>query len=159
MNILLFPNPLLFEVMPEVTVFGEELKILLDSMYDLMKNSNGMGLAANQVGLSLRMFVMEGPNGRVNLVNPKIVVRSKFQANLREGCLSAPGDFVTVPSRAEWVDVGFQDEEGTYKRLVLKGIFAVCFQHELDHLNGKTFLSDKSIPRNIRKPLAKKWKL
>lgn len=157
MELLRFPNPVLFEVMPEVTVFGEELSVLLGGMWDLMKYKNGLGLAANQVGLSLRMLVMQGPNGRLNMVNPVIVSKSVKPANLKEGCLSAPGDFVLVPSRVEWVQVKFQNEKGEQQVVVLKGLHAVCAQHEIDHLNGKFFLADKSIPKYVRKQLGKKW--
>lgn len=143
--------------MPEVTVFGEELQILLDAMYELMKSRNGLGLAANQVGLSLRMFVIEGPNGRINVVNPTIVSKSIKPANQREGCLSAPGDFIVVPSRSEWVQMQYQDEKGEKKLVTLKGLHAVCAQHELEHLDGKSFLSNKSIPKYTRKALEKRW--
>lgn len=157
MELLRFPNSLLFEVMPEVTVFGEELQILLDAMYDTMKSRNGLGLAANQVGLSFRMFVMEGPGGRINAVNPFFISKSVKPANTREGCLSAPGDFVVVPSRAEWVQMQYQNEKGEKTLVTLKGLHAVCAQHELEHLDGKSFLSNKSIPKYTRKSLEKRW--
>src|ERR1700687_550861 len=131
MELLKFPNPHLFLVMPEVTVFGEELSVLLDGMWDLMKYKNGLGLAANQVGLSFRMIVMQVPNGRLNMVNPIIASKSLKPANLKEGCLSAPGDFVMVPSRPEWVQVKFQDEKGISQLVTLKGLYAVCIEHEI----------------------------
>src|SRR5271154_689806 len=103
MNVLKFPNPFLTTATYPVTVFGDELKVLLDSMYETMKTNNGLGLAANQVGLLHRMFVMDGLEGRFNIVNPVIVNKSAKPANIKEGCLSAPGDFVVVPERAEWI--------------------------------------------------------
>lgn len=157
MNILKFPNPFLTTATYEVTVFGEELKVLLDSMYETMKANNGIGLAANQVGLLHRMFVMDAPEGRVNVVNPVVISKSIRPANRKEGCLSAPGEFVVVPSRMEWVQIHHKDEKGNLIGRVFSGIHAVCFQHELDHLDGKTFLSNKSIPRRERKLLGKKW--
>lgn len=157
MDILKFPDLFLFETMPVVTVFEEELSVLLDSMFETMKARNGLGLAANQVGIACRMFVMNGPNGRLNIVNPVIASKSKLAANLREGCLSAPGDFIVVPSRSEWVEVNYQDETGKEKHVVLKGLYAVCAQHEIEHLNGKSFMDNKSIPKGIRKGLEKKW--
>lgn len=159
MEILKYPHPILFEKMPEVTVFGDSVSAMLRSMYKIMKESNGIGLASNQVGLRLRMFVMESPNGQLNFINPTISAKSAMAANVKEGCLSAPGDFVVIPSRAEWVKVEYQDENGNPQSIVLKGIYAVCAAHEIDHLDGKSFLQDKSLSRVLRKKLAKKWGL
>ena len=155
--ILKFPNPLLFEPAAPVYVFGEELRILLDLMWETMEANNGIGLAANQLGISLAMIVIKGPNGRLNMVNPAIYARSKLPANLKEGCLSAPGDFIIVPDRVEWVEVCYFDEKGVAKRAVLKGLYSVCLQHEIEHLEGKSFMENKSIPKQIRKGLQKKW--
>lgn len=157
MDILKFPNPFLITATYQVTVFGDELKVLLDSMYEVMKEHNGIGLAANQVGLLHRMFVMEGPKGRINIVNPAIVSSSIQKINVREGCLSAPGTFVVIPTRASWVQLCYSDETGKSNIVTLKDVHAVCVQHEIDHLDGKIFMLDKSIPKHERKCLAKKW--
>lgn len=160
MEILTFPNPLLLTKCDEVTVFGEELKIILEAMFETMKNHNGLGLAANQVGLPHRMFVMEGPEGeKLFLVNPKIARVSIVNTVLREGCLSAPGDFVELTDRVSWVQVDFQDETGKHRRRVFKELWSVCVQHEIEHLNGETFMKNRSIPKDKRKELAKKWNL
>lgn len=160
MQILKFPSPELFQVCKEVTVFGPELKVLLDSMWDTMVANSGMGLAANQVGLSFRMFVMIGPEGeRLYIVNPKIVQKSIVSANLEEGCLSAPGEKLTLEERADWVKVEYQDETGAKHEKVFKRIYSVCVQHETDHLNGKTHLQSESLHKARRKELAKKWGL
>lgn len=158
-TILKFPNPLLFKKASDVYVFEDELRTLLDSMWETMEANNGLGLAANQIGLNLSMLVMKGPNGRLNMVNPHIVTKSKLTANLKEGCLSAPGDFIIVPDRVEWVQVRYQDEKGEWGTIVLKGLYSVCFQHELEHLQGKSFMENKSISKHIRRTLAKKWGL
>lgn len=160
MEILKFPNPLLFEKCSEVSVFGPELKVILDHMWDTMKAAPGLGLAANQVGLLFRMFVMEGPSAdRLYLVNPKILRRSILSANLKEGCLSAPGDLLLLSERASWVEVSFQDETGKEHKKVFKDIWAVCVQHEIGHLDGESFLESKSLTKAKRKELAKKWKI
>lgn len=155
--VLKFPNPLLFEKAAPVYVFGKELQILLDLMWDTMEINRGIGLASNQLGMGLAMVVIKGPNGRLNMVNPTILKKSKIPANLKEGCLSAPGDFLIVPDRVEWVQVKYQDETGELGTVVLKGIYSVCVQHELEHLEGKSFMENKSIPKHIRKSLQKKW--
>jgi len=157
--ILKFPNRLLFEKTQEVRVFGPELKVLFGLMRETMEANKGLGLAANQVGIPLSLVVIKGPLGTLNLVNPDVVSKSKVPANLKEGCLSAPGDFVVVPSRVEWVEVKYQDESGDEKRAVFKGIYSVCVQHEIEHLSGKSFMDNKSIPKHIRKGLQKKWGL
>ena len=71
--------------------------------------------------------------------------------------MSAPGEFIVIPNRVEWIELQFQDETGHKKHAIFKGIRAVCAQHEIDHLDGKLFMSDKSIPKYERKRLAKKW--
>lgn len=158
MKILRFPDSKLFESCKPVTVFGDELKTLLDSMFQTMIENRGIGLAANQVGLQFRMFVMLGPiTEKVLLVNPKIVSRSVVSANLEEGCLSAPGEPLKLDERVSWVKVQYQDETGASHEKVFKGIHSVCVQHEIDHLDGKSYLQSKSLKKAKRKELAKKW--
>ena len=159
MKLLQFPHVKLLTPCEDVENFNYELAEILDYMWYVMEESNGVGLAANQVGFSLNMFVMDGPNGRLNLVNPYISLKSKSSANLKEGCLSAPGEFIVVPERAEWVQVKYQDEKGIHKSIVLKGIHAVCAQHEIEHLEGKSFMENKSLSKATRTKLAKKWEI
>lgn len=158
MEILQFPHPSLFKKCQDITVFGKELKILLDSMWETMLSSNGVGLAANQVDLLFNMFVMLGPNDeKLYIVNPKIVKKSTTPANLKEGCLSAPGEFLIVDDRAYWVLLEYQNELGESQQKVFEGIYSVCVQHETEHLDGKGFMESKGIPKNVRKRLSKKW--
>ncbi len=157
-QILKYPDLALFRTCAPVQVFGEELSKLLNIMFDLMITNNGIGLAANQVGIIYRMFTMLGPNDeKIFLVNPVITARSLAPANLREGCLSAPGEFLVLPERAIWVEVTFQNEKGEKRVRIFKDIYAVCIQHEMDHLLGKSHLESKSINKAKRKELAKKW--
>lgn len=160
MELLSFPHPLLFKPCRKVSVFGPELKTLLNLMWDAMNALKGIGLAANQVGLSYAMFVMAGPDEEhLFIVNPRILRKSTVPANLREGCLSAPGEFLVLSERASWVEIAFQDESGTEKVRVFQGLHAVCVQHEMDHLVGKSHLQSSTIPKVKRKELAKKWGL
>ena len=159
-KVLKYPHPSLNKVCVEVKVFGPELDVILNTMFDTMIEHKGIGLAANQVGLHYRMFTMLGPNGeRLFLVNPKIVKRSFTQAMLKEGCLSAPGEFLILEERSQWVEVEFQDEKGKSKTKRFQGIHAVCVQHETDHLDGKTHLQSKSLSREERRRLKQKWGL
>lgn len=160
MEVLKFPNPHLFIPCNEVTVFGPELKVLLDGMWDTMIGKNGIGLASNQVGLSYRMFTMVGPEEeKYYIVNPKIIGKSESKANQREGCLSAPGEFLTLGERSLWVQIVYRDETGGVRSGAFNGIHAVCVQHEIDHLDGKSHLQSKSLSRMVRRKLAKKWGL
>lgn len=158
MEILKYPDPILFKACKEVTVFGPELKILLDAMHATMVVQKGMGLAANQVGLNHRMFVMQSlDEDKLFIVNPKIRSRSIAPASIREGCLSAPGEFLVLQERSSWVEIEFQNETGEHQRRIFNAIFAVCVQHEMDHLDGKSHLQSKTIPKKRRIELANKW--
>lgn len=160
MEILKFPDKRLFIKCEPVTVFGDELKTILEGMWETMIQHHGMGLAANQVGLNYHMFTMKGlEDEKIFLVNPKILSRSVALANLNEGCLSAPGEFLTRVDRVGWVEVEFQNELNETKRRVFKGIQSVCVQHEMEHLEGRGFMQSTSIPKNKRQELAKKWGL
>src|ERR1035437_1898868 len=139
MEILAFPNKKLFQPTKEVTVFGPELLVLLEAMHNAMVSANGIGLAANQVGLDYKMFVMRSEDDKQKffLVNPTILKRSDALANRKEGCLSAPGEFITLSDRRKWVLVTFQDPAGKIRRHVFEDLLAVCVQHEMDHLDGQ----------------------
>jgi len=160
MEILKFPHPSLSTVCEKVTVFGPELKVLLEAMWDTMKKTPGIGLAANQVGLKFRMFVMEGKDGeKFFIVNPIIAGNSLKLSTLKEGCLSAPGEIVYTGSRYDYVQLRYQDENGKEHTRGFTGILAVCVQHEIEHLNGENFMKSKMLSREQRKYLAKKWGL
>lgn len=160
MKILKFPDPALFQVCKEVSVFGPELKILLEAMWETMIHNKGIGLASNQTGLNLRMFAMLGPNDqKLFIVNPKVLKESLISANLKEGCLSSPGEFLVIPHRPKWVQISFQDETGKQHERVFHGIHSVCVSHEIGHLNGESYLQSPYLNRAKRKELAKKWGL
>jgi peptide deformylase len=156
MKIVSFPHKSLFTKTQPVTVFGPELKVLLDRMYEIMASNKGIGLAANQVELTFRMFVMQGPDGPIYLVNPRIVWESKANASIREGCLSAPAEFVVL-GRSAIVKVEYQDETGEKKTKIFNDIYAVCVQHEIEHLDGKSFMHHKSLTKVQKKQLQAKW--
>lgn len=157
LKILTFPHKRLLTPCEEVTFFDDELLSVLDSMWETMKDAKGLGIAANQCGISLDMCIIDGPNGRVNLINPYIAASSAAPANLKEACLSAPRESIVVPGRSQWVQVRYQNEKGEHKSIVFKDIYAVCASHEIDHLDGKSFFEHPSLPRTTRKKLSKKW--
>lgn len=96
-------------------------------------------------------------NEKFFIINPKVLSRSKVSASEKEGCLSAPGEFLVLSERSQWVELSYQDHTGAIKRNVFKGIYAVCVQHEMDHLEGRTHLQSRSLTKAQRKFLAKKW--
>ena len=106
-----------------------------------MKLYNGIGLAANQCGLSVRMFVMGTDQFQMVCINPKVLDVSPEMVRDNEGCLSAPAFYVKI-SRPKWCDVEFHDENGNLKSTRLEGLSARCFLHELEHLNGIKFTRD-----------------
>ena len=143
----------------KVKRFGPELQRLVDEMIETMREAGGVGLAAPQVGVPLRVFVAELPedeedpqSGRVYvLVNPKIIKASLEEVEGEEGCLSIPGIYGDV-WRAEEVVVRAQDVNGKEIRLRAKGFLARIFQHEIDHLNGILFIDrvqDRTALRTI----------
>lgn len=127
---------------------------LIDDMFETMYNAPGVGLAAPQVGVCKRFFVMdvgeddEHPEGgRYVVINPKIELAEE-EVEMTEGCLSVPG-YVGDISRFNHVAVSGLDRHGGKIRLEGRGLFAQCLQHEIDHLKGVLY-SDKA--KNVRKP-------
>lgn len=115
-----------------------QLDEAFDEMFDLMRKHNGIGLAAPQVGLEFRFFIMNLDDKEYVCINPYITKRSKETELRDEGCLSYPGDKVFV-ERAKEIRVLYTDRRGMPKQKKFTGLAARCFQHELDHLNGITF--------------------
>lgn len=158
MEILKFPDKRLLTPCKPVTSFGPELLIILDQMWDTMVTSRGIGLAANQVNLDMKMFVMRTQiNQRLNIVNPKIIGHSVEISNHKEGCLSSPGDFLITNNRHKWITVRFFNETGAWEQKNLQGIDAVIFEHENDHILGKVFFQADTVPTKVRKRLEKRW--
>jgi peptide deformylase len=126
-----------------VTSFDADLGRLIDDMIETMYAAPGIGLAATQIGVPLRVCVIDLSVGKrsgevITLVNPEFVERDGLQLE-EEGCLSVPGFQATVPRPARAVVVG-QDRHGAPVRVEGTGLLARALQHELDHLNGHVFL-------------------
>jgi peptide deformylase len=127
-------------------------------MCNFMIAAGGIGLAANQIGLAKRVFVMgsnniEGFPAPFALFNPRIIKASSEMVLDREGCLSYPGLFLTI-NRAEWIVAEYQDSQGNTKEVKIDGYLAKCFQHELDHLDGVCFV-DKVSPMKLNLAMKK----
>lgn len=141
LSILEFPDPRLRAQAQPVRVFDAALGQLAADMLETMYAANGIGLAATQVNVHQRLFVMDVSDDHDRpqvLVNPRIVDKRDSQV-YQEGCLSFPGIYADV-ERAGWVRVEAEDVDGKVFTLETDGLMAVCIQHEIDHLDGKVFV-------------------
>ncbi len=130
------PNPVLSQV-AEAVEAGDGIGELLDSMWETMYLSKGIGLAANQVGELKRVFVMHANGLKQEFINPVITKRYSGKSTSKEGCLSFPGINVPVV-RDNRVVIEFLDRDMKLCKRKLNGLAAFCAQHELDHLDGIT---------------------
>jgi peptide deformylase len=150
--ILKYGDPVLRRKAKRVESFDENLRKLIPVMFKTMYAEPGVGLAAPQVGVSLRFMVMDVvPNGKSNpmvLINPK-VEETRGQVESEEGCLSIPGIVVKIP-RAEWVRVSALNEKGFPVSVSGDGLLARCLQHEMDHLNGVLMIDHVSVPERLK---------
>ena len=132
-------DPVLNKVCHPVTKFDEKLWTLLDDMRETLAESNGVGLAAPQVGILRRVvLVINGEDEVLELINPTIIKTEGEQEGL-EGCLSVPGKWGNV-KRPMVVRVRAQDRSGNWFEVEDKELTARCFCHELDHLDGHLFV-------------------
>ena len=142
--ILLHPDPRLKAVAKPIAAIDEGLRRLAQDMLDTMYDAPGIGLAAPQVGVMSRLIVMDcakndEPARPLALVNPEVTWTSGETAPYEEGCLSIPDHFADVTRPTE-VEVRWTDLEGNPRHERFAGLWAVCVQHEIDHLNGKLFI-------------------
>ncbi len=138
-QILHYPDPALTKNCASVDMFDEELAALCKDLQETAKSYNAEGLAANQIGKLVRVFVIKDGEEYITCVNPEILQTNAEVLLSKEGCLSFPG-VNEVVKRAESVHVQFHTERGEAQTRWLTGVPAVAFQHELDHLYGITFL-------------------
>ena len=155
MKIVLYGHPTLRKVSTEVTEINDEVKETLSQMVDKMREANGVGLAANQVDVDKRFFVLEIDGVVKKVINPEILENSEEEIDYEEGCLSIPNVYKKVV-RPEKIKVKYQNEEGEEIVEELEEMWARAFQHELDHLDGILFVEKISpmAKRLIAKKLA-----
>jgi peptide deformylase len=160
--IVKYGDPVLEKPADAVSVFDEELKKLIEDMFESMYAAHGVGLAAPQIGVSKRIAVIdcsfkEDQNARMVIINPEIVNKEGRQTH-SEGCLSLP-DFRENVTRAMKCTVRAQDVEGKWFEAEGEELLARAMQHETDHLNGKLFISHISgLKRDLIKRKIKKLK-
>ena len=144
LKIIIAPDPRLLEVSKPVKEVNNDIKNLLEDMLQVMYRSNGIGLAAPQVGILKRLIVMDCSDKNIKkeplkFVNPEILNLSSDKSEFEEGCLSLPTQYAKV-ERPSNIEVKYEDENGIKHRKSFSGIEATCLQHEIDHLNGKLFV-------------------
>ena len=142
----------------------DQVRLLVPRMFEAMYKAPGIGLAAPQVDVGLRLAVVDLMPGEVRqpmvLVNPDVLQVSTEWATREEGCLSLPNQYADV-SRPARVRVGYSDLEGKRREIDAEGLMAACLQHEIDHLDGVLFVDHLSVlKRNmLMRKLAKERKL
>jgi peptide deformylase len=142
LDILRYPDPKLQTVAKPVQAVDARIRSLVADMLETMYDANGIGLAATQVNVHERVVVMDVSENRdepIVLINPTITWMGDERVKGEEGCLSVPGIYDGV-ERATAIKVSAQDADGKTRELEAQGLFAVCVQHELDHLMGKVFV-------------------
>ena len=160
LKILIFPDPKLRKVARKIDKFDKSLEMLAQNMLQTMYEAEGIGLAATQVDVHVRLVVMDLSEERNEprvFVNPEYTILDKSPFTYGEGCLSIPG-FKEEISRPSKILLKWQDLQGNFHEDQPDGIFTVCAQHEIDHLDGKLFVDYLSpIKRDrIRKKLENK---
>jgi peptide deformylase len=148
-----YPEEVLAKVGRPVTEFDEELEKLCADMYETMYDAEGVGLAAPQIGLNLRLFVMDCDGIKLVAANPEIVHAEGEQSG-QEGCLSV-GKVPAVVSRPMRVRLKAQDLKGEWFEREAEGYAARCFLHETDHCDGKLFID--RLPKLRREMVVKRF--
>ena len=150
------PDPVLRQISKPVETFDAELKTLVADMFETMYEAPGIGLAAVQVGVPIRLLVIdlqepedpEDPDSQVVrdprvFINPEILWHSDTEVPYTEGCLSVPEQYAEV-MRPDKIRAKWRDVEGKTYEEEIDGLLAVCLQHEMDHLNGVLFIDHLS---------------
>jgi peptide deformylase len=143
-GIIKLPDPILRLVSKPVKAVTAETRALMDDMLETMYEAPGIGLAAVQLGMALRVVTIdlakEGEERQPQFfVNPEIAWASETLSDYEEGCLSIP-DYFELVTRPSEVKVKYLDRRGAARELACAGVLATCIQHEIDHLNGVLFI-------------------
>ncbi|MCO5156267.1 MAG: peptide deformylase [Aquamicrobium sp.] len=142
--LVILPDPVLRQVSKPVERVDDALRLLADDMLETMYDAPGIGLAAIQIGVPLRLLVIDlakddQPKAPHVVINPQIVAHGDEPSVYEEGCLSIP-DYYAEVERPATVTVAYLDRDGKERTLQADGLMATCLQHEIDHLNGVLFI-------------------
>ncbi len=147
-EIITVPDEILKKISEPIEKIGNNEKKLIDDLFDTMYNSNGIGLAAVQVGILKRILVVDvstknEKNQPIALINPVIRKLSNNTSVYEEGCLSIPETFIEI-ERPKICEVEYIDKKGSKKNLKCDGLLSTCIQHEINHLDGKLIIDHLS---------------
>lgn len=164
MNLIIveYPDKRLRNRSTPVEIFDKKLHELLDAMYEIMINTNGIGLAAIQVDYPKNVLILNIPEDDgeqsletlIEMINP-VLTHKSGSTEYQEGCLSVPGFYEDI-ARFENISVNYQDRDGNTHSLEADGLLSIAIQHEIDHLEGKLFIDKLSYSR--RKKFEKEFK-
>lgn len=145
--LIIEPDPSLHKISANVIEITSDIRQMMHDMVMTMYHNEGMGLAAVQVGVHLRVIVIDIPHEEITkplfLINPEIIERSDEIITFCEGCLSLPMITAEV-QRNKWIIVNYLDYDGNLQSLKCDDLLSVCMQHEIDHINGIIFLDHLS---------------
>lgn len=158
--LIILPDPVLRQVSEPVETVDTRIKTLARDMFETMYDAPGIGLAAIQIGVPLRLLVIDlakedEPKMPQVFINPEIIESSDDRSVYEEGCLSIP-DYYAEVERPASVRVRFVDGNGKEQEVLAEGLLATCLQHEIDHLNGVLFIDH--ISKLKRDMVVKKFK-
>jgi len=162
------PDAVLRQISKPVETFDRELKTLVADMFETMYAAPGIGLAAVQVGVPIRLLVIDLQEPKEEggepvrdpkvFINPEILWHSDSEVPYTEGCLSVPEQYAEV-MRPDRIRARWQDESGKTYEEEIEGLLAVCLQHEMDHLNGVLFIDHLSrLKRDMVLKMLAKWR-
>ena len=162
LSIVEYPDKRLRQISKEVSTFNKQLHELLDAMYPIMMQTNGIGLAAIQVAHPIRALILNIPDedgeqpeeNLLEIINP-IITHKEGETVYQEGCLSVPKFYEDI-SRFERITINYQDRDGNTKTLEADGLLSIAIQHEIDHLEGVLFIDKLTYSR--RKKFEKEYK-
>lgn len=152
LTILEYPDPRLRTIAEPVETVDDEIRAIIDDMFETMYDAPGIGLAATQVNIHKQIVTIdlsEEQNEPLVMINPEFEVLDEEKDKYQEGCLSVPGFFENV-SRPQKILLKAMNYDGEAYELEAEGLLAVCIQHELDHLNGKLFVDYLSMLKRNR---------
>lgn len=144
-----YPDPILRKKAQPVEKITDEIEKLQKDMVETMIKNEGVGLAATQVGQLKRIIIIQTEKDPLELINPKIIKRSKKTEITEEGCLNFPGFWLKI-KRAKEVEVSALDKAGREVQISAQGPQARIFQHEIDHLNGILFIDRLSFFQRLK---------
>jgi peptide deformylase len=155
LKIIKDPNPILRQKAAKIKdPLAKKIQELILNMFEILHLSKGIGLAAPQVGKSLRLCIIEVEGVQYALINPKITAKSRKKVLADEGCLSFPGQFFQI-SRYSDVQVRYTDKNGKPGKIKGQGLLARALQHEIDHLDGILFIDKIKKKKITPKPVKK----